>query len=98
MSIFERLFGGHHGSRSHHGGGHHDGRRENYGGGNYTDRPAQPIGNVSAVCPNCNASNASGAKFCQQCGISLVPSPCKQCNASLAPGAKFCSRCGTAVA
>lgn len=92
MSIFDRLFGGHHGG-GHYSGGH----RDNYGGGNNSDRSQPPSVNSGIACPNCNALNSQGAKFCQQCGASLIPSGCKQCGTSLPPGAKFCSRCGTAA-
>ncbi|EEZ6870470.1 zinc-ribbon domain-containing protein, partial [Escherichia coli] len=37
------------------------------------------------------------ARFCQQCGTSLVPSACAQCGTTLQPGTKFCAQCGKAA-
>lgn len=96
MGILDRLFGGHHGGGHH--GGHHGGHYGNYGGGGYGNGAPPPSGNGGIGCPSCNALNAPSAKFCQQCGTSLVPAACKQCNTTLPPGAKFCSRCGVAAA
>ncbi|EPK3140290.1 double zinc ribbon domain-containing protein, partial [Enterobacter cloacae] len=59
--------------------------------------PAGGWGNGGLACPNCKASNAPGARFCQQCGTSLVPSACAQCGTTLQPGAKFCAQCGKAA-
>ncbi|WP_226858713.1 zinc ribbon domain-containing protein [Diaphorobacter aerolatus] len=47
-------------------------------------------------CKNCGASVQQGARFCQQCGTSVVPTVCAQCQTPLQPGAKFCNQCGTA--
>ena len=50
-------------------------------------------------CPNCQAENPAGAKFCASCGTSLAPSgsACPNCAALNPPGAKFCASCGTAL-
>lgn len=48
------------------------------------------------ACPQCNASNVPGAKFCTECGGSMAAPTCAECNAQIAPGAKFCSECGAA--
>ncbi|MFO1303016.1 MAG: zinc-ribbon domain-containing protein [Burkholderiales bacterium] len=93
MGIFERLLGGgHHGQGGHggHGGGH--GRR---------DWPDQNYGNPppssGVACPSCRAANSPSARFCQQCGASMVSPTCQQCGAGLQAGSKFCSQCGKAA-
>jgi membrane protease subunit (stomatin/prohibitin family) len=50
-------------------------------------------------CPACHAPNAPGAKFCSNCGTSMVPKSvhCTQCGVEATPGAKFCAACGTAL-
>jgi class 3 adenylate cyclase/tetratricopeptide (TPR) repeat protein len=49
------------------------------------------------ICPRCRHANASGAKFCVECGQALA-ARCPQCGAETAPGAKFCAECGTPLA
>ena len=44
-------------------------------------------------CPSCGADNPEGAKFCNECGVSLLR-VCSACGTTNAPGAKFCSECG----
>ena len=44
-------------------------------------------------CPQCQAENRAGAKFCEDCGASLA-SPCRACGADLTAGKKFCGSCG----
>lgn len=53
---------------------------------------APPQATVS--CPKCQSPNAQGAKFCAECGLSLLPKACSRCNQPLSPGVKFCSECG----
>lgn len=48
---------------------------------------------AQARCPSCNQPVRAGAKFCDNCGASLVLA-CAQCGAELRPGAKFCDSCG----
>jgi hypothetical protein len=56
------------------------------------------------LCPECNAEQPDGARFCNQCGATL-PAPilvalapdwrCPACGFENQPGSKFCSECGT---
>ncbi|MGB9740838.1 MAG: SPFH domain-containing protein [Candidatus Bathyarchaeia archaeon] len=49
------------------------------------------------ICPNCGAKNPVGAKFCGNCGASLVPQAkviCPKCKAENPAGAKYCGNCG----
>ena len=48
-------------------------------------------------CDACGNRNASGAKFCSECGVALAQT-CPSCSSPLAAGAKFCSECGADVA
>lgn len=98
MGMFKHLLSGflRGGYKSgHYGGGHHGGY-QNYPlpGAGYSPPPGvAPL----AACPKCAKPNASDARFCQHCGVSLVAGVCGKCNAQLAPDAKFCPGCGTAV-
>jgi membrane protease subunit (stomatin/prohibitin family) len=47
-------------------------------------------GNQNIVCPKCGKSIAKNAKFCPECGASMVCS----CGAAVVSGAKFCPECG----
>ncbi|MBC7292831.1 MAG: zinc-ribbon domain-containing protein, partial [Thermoleophilia bacterium] len=53
-------------------------------------------GNPGSPCPKCGSANASGARFCQQCGTSLLAGKCSGCGAELSAGTKFCAQCGKA--
>ena len=55
---------------------------------------------ATAACPSCQAANAPGAKFCQNCGQPMAAPKlhCTNCGSELAPGAKFCPECGTPTA
>jgi len=52
------------------------------------------------ICQNCKGHNKSDAKFCMNCGSTLMveaPSEiktCPSCKAPIKEGAKFCMRCG----
>jgi predicted ATPase/class 3 adenylate cyclase len=46
------------------------------------------------ACPNCGAQNASGRKFCTECGTGLALA-CPACGAPIAGDEKFCGECGT---
>ena len=101
MGFLERLLsghgGGHHGKgmRRGHGGGHHGNGYGDSGNG-YGNPPAPPQSYARHPCPTCGVVGVNGARFCQQCGSSLVPTPCTQCGTALAQDAKFCGRCGKA--
>ena len=47
-------------------------------------------------CPQCNAENRDGRKFCGECGAAL-PAPCPACGFANEPGEKFCGGCGIAI-
>ena len=66
------------------------------GGGAGYAAQAQP----GARCPNCQAENPAGAKFCASCGTSVAPPSvsCPNCQAENPAGAKFCASCGTSLA
>jgi tetratricopeptide (TPR) repeat protein len=49
-------------------------------------------------CPHCQAENRRGAKFCVDCGQSLLTElTCPNCGKSSPPGSKFCQECGHAL-
>jgi len=48
------------------------------------------------ICPNCEAPNIEGARFCARCGGELGLR-CANCGSALASGDLFCSACGTPV-
>jgi len=52
---------------------------------------------AGVACPKCGHQNASGAKFCIECGAKQGPATCANCQAELTPGAKFCNECGQKV-
>lgn len=67
--------------------------------GNALSQPAQPAQPAQAgpvkVCPKCNTALVASAKFCMECGTSLVPPRCSRCGQAAQAGAKFCIECGT---
>ncbi|MDP9342774.1 MAG: AAA family ATPase [Actinomycetota bacterium] len=48
------------------------------------------------TCPNCGTENATGKKFCTECGMPLALA-CASCGAPLGGDEKFCGECGTPV-
>ena len=46
------------------------------------------------ICRSCGNENASGQKFCGECGSTLSNS-CPSCGTVNPPGQKFCGECGT---
>jgi class 3 adenylate cyclase/predicted ATPase len=49
------------------------------------------------ICPECQADNKEGAKFCSECGTPLALR-CPSCGTPHRPGQKFCDECGTPLA
>ncbi len=50
---------------------------------------------IRATCPQCEKPLASNAKFCPECGTTLVnKNVCSKCGTLLSLGAKFCAECG----
>src|SRR5262245_23723962 len=47
-------------------------------------------------CPRCQTANPDNAKFCLNCGASLIVQ-CAACNTPLPAGARFCMNCGQPV-
>src|SRR5213080_2524700 len=46
-------------------------------------------------CPRCHHANADGARFCGECGASLLlDAPCASCGQANPAGQKFCNGCG----
>lgn len=50
---------------------------------------------ASISCPSCGHSTPQGAKFCPECGTTLIANLCVNCKQPLTQGAKFCAHCGT---
>ncbi|HBY94440.1 MAG: zinc ribbon domain-containing protein [Ardenticatenaceae bacterium] len=48
-------------------------------------------------CPRSQTTNPTGAKFCTNCGASLLAA-CSFCATPLGPDARFCHNCGHSVA
>jgi hypothetical protein len=48
-------------------------------------------------CPSCSFENASGIKFCGECGAPLKVK-CSSCGFENAPSIKFCGECGKPLA
>lgn len=63
-------------------------------------RPGAPYNKV--VCPNCQALNEPGDRYCMRCGHALASQEpqktlCPNCGAETKPGAAFCTNCGTTL-
>ncbi|HEV3470473.1 MAG TPA: SPFH domain-containing protein [Pyrinomonadaceae bacterium] len=76
------------------------GRGQQQGGGQQSGGGA--AAQQTVTCPNCQAQNPAGTKFCANCGTP-APSPqsatvtCPNCQNQVQAGAKFCSHCGTSL-
>ncbi len=66
----------------------------------------QPNTARSIVCPKCNATNSTGAKFCVNCGSGLATAfkkatkrsiTCDKCGFNIPAGSKFCPNCADPV-
>jgi membrane protease subunit (stomatin/prohibitin family) len=60
-------------------------------------QPAPVAQAQGKVCPKCSAQNVASAKFCNECGTSLMPAACPKCGHIPQAGAKFCIECGTGL-
>ncbi|MFQ9986085.1 MAG: zinc ribbon domain-containing protein [Lachnospiraceae bacterium] len=50
---------------------------------------------IRIKCPNCGELNKEDAKFCCECGTSLITKKyCPQCGGEVETDSKFCSTCG----
>src|SRR3954451_20533612 len=47
------------------------------------------------VCPNCDARNPAGARFCNSCGTNLALT-CPECGVARDAAHRFCNNCGAA--
>ncbi len=52
---------------------------------------------VTLLCKRCDASNPTDARFCNQCGTSLLNQNCPECGAIITPTSRFCNQCGKLV-
>jgi class 3 adenylate cyclase/tetratricopeptide (TPR) repeat protein len=48
------------------------------------------------TCPSCGTENATGAKFCVECGTALARA-CPSCGNAVGDSAKFCPECGASL-
>jgi class 3 adenylate cyclase/tetratricopeptide (TPR) repeat protein len=48
-------------------------------------------------CPRCQATNPTGARFCEECGARLART-CPHCRAEVSSGKRFCWSCGGQLA
>lgn len=98
MGLFKDLLGmamGHHGN----GGGGYYNKRGRYQRNDFPlDYDNQPSNTATIACFKCQASHDVNARFCQQCGTSLVGTECTGCGAKLTATTKFCSQCGKSTA
>lgn len=67
------------------------------------DAMGSPEPSAGVACPNCQAKNLAGAKFCASCGKEMAAPQaasmaCPKCNTPVPAGAKFCNSCGANVA
>ncbi len=56
------------------------------------------VNGTNTVCPSCKTDNPVGAKFCKNCGTSLLDRFCSECGGKVDDDAKFCPNCGKKVA
>ncbi|TKI20631.1 adenylate cyclase [Bacillus pumilus] len=102
MGWLERMFGGHHGGRGSHDGGHgrshggghgHNGGRSDAGGHGYGYRDDQTWGRTPVPAPS-----AQSGVICPQCKMANSQGArfCSQCASPLVPPA--CGKCNSALA
>lgn len=65
------------------------------------DGDGQPTAVSGKVCPGCGPRPESSARFCSECGQTLLGETslprCAGCGEVVPAGAKFCGECGTAI-
>ena len=49
-------------------------------------------------CKKCGHENKRGAKFCDDCGVSLLGGVCPECGHKNRTDAQFCEKCGANIA
>lgn len=74
---------------------------------NESDSVQQAVVNVVApasiaeadqlICDECGSGNEVRAKFCIECGTTLIPVVCPSCSSPNKPHAKFCADCGQKI-
>lgn len=70
-----------------------------YIAGSMQPRTPAPAAAAGAVCPDCRCGLPPDARFCPQCGHSLIsPGACIRCGRPISTGDRFCPACGQAVA
>lgn len=92
---------GHHGFRNLFGRGRHDDDgSHHYDEHHYQYRPLPiqlPARTQAKACTKCDSQNDVDARFCKECGQSLVAVKCSACGAKLPGGSAFCNNCGLKV-
>ena len=61
------------------------------------ERKRDEMAKHGKACPSCGAACGDGARFCPECGTSLIDVFCSHCGAKLNAADKFCSSCGKKV-
>lgn len=59
------------------------------------ERKRDELKHAAKVCPSCGSIVDISAKFCAECGASLVERVCPRCGKKVGAGAKFCAECGS---
>ncbi|MCI0387911.1 MAG: protein kinase [Acidobacteria bacterium] len=70
-------------------------RQMRLSGASSEDQQAAPV-SAQLTCPGCKSINPGVARFCLNCGGSLV-THCANCQTETPPGAHFCMSCGQQV-
>ena len=59
--------------------------------------PVTAVETDQVLCDACGTANEPDAKFCIECGTTLVPVVCPSCSIPNKPHAKFCANCGQRI-
>ncbi len=62
-------------------------------GGLMQDSIGKPLATAVKQCSSCGVQLPAEAKFCMQCGVSLIAN-CSNCGMAIPAGSKFCLSCG----